>query len=129
MCNGWKPILDFISSQLGFHKAAIELTEQLWLQNMIVGDETDYYTHRDFDRTNREYFYPWLRGLLQICHDQVEKNSFGQMLLCWDMDLYHPEEVDQTVVAPLERYTWNYLIEVGASGNRDICETILSVGQ
>lgn len=110
----WRVEMDCTTSQAGagFHKAAIELTEQLGLQNMVVGDETDYYTHRDFDRMNREHFYPWLRGLLQICHDQVEKNSFGQMLLCWDMDLYHPEEVDQTVVAPLGRYTWHYLMDV-----------------
>lgn len=110
----WRVEMDCTTSQAGagFHKAAIEFIEELGIQNMVVDDETDYFAHRDFDRMNKEHFYPWLRSLLQICHDQAEKNGTGQMLLCWDLDSYHPEDVDKTVAAPLGRYTWKYLIDI-----------------
>lgn len=113
--NGqWRVEMDCTTSQAGagFHKAAIEFTEGLGIRDMTVDDETEYYTHRDFDRMNREHFYPWLRGLLRICQEQVEKNGAGQMVLCWDLDLYHPEDVDRTVAAPLGRYTWEYLMNI-----------------
>ena len=34
------------------------------------------------------------------------------MVLCWDLNLYHPEDVDQTAAAPLGRYTWKYLSDL-----------------
>lgn len=110
----WHVEMDCPTSPVGagFHKAAIEFVEGLGLRDMTVDDETQYYTHRDFDRMNREHFYPWLRGLLRICHEQVEKNGAGQMVLCWDLNLYHPEDVDQTAAAPLGRYTWKYLSDL-----------------
>ena len=110
----WRVKMACSTSQVGagFHKAAIEFTEALGIQDMMVDDETEYYTHRNFDRMNREHFYPWLCGLLKLCHDQVEKNGAGQILLCWDLDWYHPEEVDRTVAAPLGRYAWEYLSNI-----------------
>lgn len=110
----WRVEMDCTTSQVGagFHKAAIEFTEELGIQNIMLGDETGYYVHRDFDRMNREHFYPWLQNLLEFCRNQAKENGTGQILLCWDLDSYHPEEVDKTVVAPLGRYTWKYLTNI-----------------
>lgn len=107
----WRVETDCVTSQAGagFHKAALELAESLGIRDMVVDDETEYYTHRDFDRMNREHFYPWLRSLLRIFQEQAGNESAGQILLCWDLYLYHPEDIDRTVAAPLGRYTLEYL--------------------
>ncbi len=89
----------------GFHKAALELVESLGLQNFTVDDETDYYSHRDFEKMRKEHFYHWLQQLLRICRNIFTEGGNDQICLCWDMDLYHPEKVESTVAAPLGRYT------------------------
>ncbi len=107
----WLVESDCQTSQVGagFHKAALELIDGLELENMVVEDETDYYSHRDFERMKREHFYPYLKQLLQVCHDLIEQRGSDQVCLCWDLDLYHPESVMGTVASTLGRYTLDAL--------------------
>ncbi len=103
----WRVEAECQTSQVGagFHKAALEVIDALGIENMMVDDETDYYSHRDFERMKREHFYPWMTQILGICQKLFSEDDSDQICLCWDMDLYKPEKVERTVVMPLGRYT------------------------
>lgn len=97
----------------GLHAAAIELLDALARQAglaLAVEDETDYYTHRDFARMRREHFYSWLRMLVRLCAEQLEKDM-RNLCICWDMDQYLPREEPGTVVTPVGRYAVQALAE------------------
>ena len=56
----------------GFHKAAVEFVDALGksvLKGLTVSDETDYYSHRDFQRMKEEHFHPWLKMLVNLCRE------------------------------------------------------------
>lgn len=89
----------------GFHKAALELAERLEIGEIEVDDETDYVNHRDFNRMCGEHFYPWLRMLVQICRKTFSEKDDSQICLCWDTNLYQPENIGRTAVTPLGRYS------------------------
>ncbi|MCH5325314.1 MAG: hypothetical protein J1E39_08865 [Eubacterium sp.] len=91
----------------GFHKAAIEFTEKLMIManaaDFSLQDETDYYSHRDFNRMKQEHFYSWLDNIIDLCRRQ--HGEVSSLRLCWDMDSYCPEDVPDTIVTPMGRFT------------------------
>lgn len=91
----------------GFHAAAIAFIDALKKETGLtihMDDETDYDTDRDFQRMRTEHFYNWLRSIVNICDLQVEKGNGKDLCVCWDIDQYSPEEIDQTVVTPFGRF-------------------------
>ena len=60
----------------GLHKAAVELVDALGLQKLAVEDETDYAQHRDFEKMCQEHFYPWLRTLVEVCHEKLKEGGY-----------------------------------------------------
>lgn len=96
----------------GLHKAALEAAEQLGIAVTEIDDETDYVNHRDFERMKKEHFYPWLRTLVQICRKSFSENDDSQICLCWNTNLYQPENVARTAVTPLGRYSLERMEEI-----------------
>ena len=89
----------------GFHKAALEAAEQLGIDVTEIDDETDYVNHRNFEKMQEEHFFPWLKTLVQICRKTFSEKDYSQISLCWDTNLYQPENVARTAVTPLGRYS------------------------
>lgn len=90
----------------GFHKAAIELADELMEQSKLsfdIEDETDYYEHRDFEKMRAEHFYPWLRTILELCRERM-KEGYGLSAVCWDCNKYMPQEVAGAVITPFGRF-------------------------
>lgn len=96
----------------GFHKAALELAEKLGITEPEIDDETDYVNHRDFKRMCEEHYYPWLKMLVQICRKTFLERDDSQICLCWNTNLYQPENVGRTAVTPLGRYSLEYMEEI-----------------
>ena len=96
----------------GFHKAALEAAEQLGIEVTEIDDETDYVNHRNFERMQEEHFYPWLKTLVQICRKTFSEKDYSQISLCWDTNLYQPENVAGTAVTPLGRYSLESMEEI-----------------
>lgn len=89
----------------GFHKAAIELADELVDLNGFpfeMMDETDYYEHRDFERMRSEHFYPWLSNVMELCRER-KGGEYQMFAICWDYDKYMPQEVEGAVVSPFGR--------------------------
>ena len=86
----------------GFHKAAVELLDALGIKSLSVDDETGYYDHRDFQRMKQEHFYPWLNTLVRVCREQKDLTG---LRLCWSLDQYQPEDIPDSVVTPMGRFT------------------------
>lgn len=86
----------------GFHKAAIEFIDGLGIKSLEVIDETGYYVHRDFERMKREHFYKWLGAVIDLCN---KREDLANICLCWDVTDYMPEEIDNSIVTPLGRFT------------------------
>lgn len=89
----------------GFHKAALELAEKLDIGEPETDDETDYVNHRDFEKMRQEHFYPWLKTLVKICRKTFSERDDSQICLCWNTNLYQPENVGRTAVTPFGRYS------------------------
>ncbi len=105
----------------GFHKAACELLDALELRRLAVKDETDYFSHRDFDRMREEHFYSWLNNLIHTCLDRMDPKSYELVCLCWDLNQYRPEGVPGTVVTPMGRFDLKKLAaQADEGGIRDI---------
>ena len=86
----------------GFHKAAIELIDEIADLNgfpFTVEDDTEYYDHRDFNRMRTEHFYPWLSKIMELCHERMGED-YKMLAVCWDIDKYMPQEVPGAVVTP-----------------------------
>lgn len=96
----------------GFHKAALEFAEKLGIRDAEIFDETEYVVHRDFAKMREEHFYPWLKMLVQICRKSFSEKSDGQINLCWNTNLYQPENVDRTAVTPMGRYSVESMEEI-----------------
>lgn len=97
----------------GFHRAAIGFIDQLarvFPLNIVVEDETDFASHRDFKRLRNEHFYPWLRSLLKILEERDTKDS-QNLSLCWDLNQYTPEHQEGTVITPIGRLNIKDLIQ------------------
>ena len=91
----------------GFHKAAVELLDELGtgpMKLISVDDETGYYEHRDFERMKEEHFYPWLKTLVRLCQEKVMSGEYENLCLCWNLDLYQPEVLPGTVITPMGRF-------------------------
>lgn len=89
----------------GFHKAAIELADELVDLNGFpfeMMDETDYYEHRDFERMRSEHFYRWLSNVMELCRER-KGGEYQMFAICWDYDKYMPQEVEGAVVSPFGR--------------------------
>lgn len=89
----------------GFHKAAIELADELVDLNgypFEMFDETEYYEHRDFERMRSEHFYPWLSNVMELCRER-KGGEYQMFAICWDYDKYMPQEVEGAVVSPFGR--------------------------
>lgn len=89
----------------GFHKAAIELVDELVDLNGFpfeMMDETDYYEHRDFERMRSEHFYRWLSNVMELCRER-KGGEYQMFAICWDYDKYMPQEVEGAVVSPFGR--------------------------
>lgn len=91
----------------GFHAAAIALLEKLskvLYLKLKLDDDTDYSRDKDFEKMQREHFYPWLKHILTLVCSQYSKSDY---CLCWDLDSYTPEVIPGTVVTPIRRFTIN----------------------
>lgn len=89
----------------GFHKAAIDLADELVDLNgypFEMFDETEYYEHRDFERMRSEHFYPWLSNVMGLCRER-KGGEYQMLAICWDYNRYVPQEVEGTVVSPFGR--------------------------
>lgn len=89
----------------GFHKAAIDLADELVDLNgypFEMFDETEYYEHRDFERMRSEHFYPWLSNVMELCRER-KGGEYQMLAICWDYNKYVPQEVEGTVVSPFGR--------------------------
>lgn len=89
----------------GFHKAAIDLADELVDLNGFpfeMMDETDYYEHRDFERMRSEHFYPWLSNVMELCRER-KGGEYQMLAICWDYNKYVPQEVEGAVVSPFGR--------------------------
>lgn len=109
----------------GFHKAAAELVDGLKpvISGLSVDDETGYYQHRDFERMRREHFYPWLCTLINICRERLSAaEDCGNICICWDMRLYQPQIVKNTIVTPLGRFTAEGLAKAAEQGIEKVAE-------
>ncbi len=92
----------------GLHKAAVELVDGLKdnpLKDLSVADGTDYYDHRDFRRMQEEHFYRWLNALTEMCRGRLAEENYGSLCLCWDMDEYQPENIPDTLITPVGRFS------------------------
>lgn len=89
----------------GFHKAALELLEelgQLGMKEWSVQDRTDYQQDRDFEALRREWFLPWLEEQVR---EAVDKTAPGEMgYLFWEVDQYRPETVPDSIMTPMGRF-------------------------
>lgn len=97
----------------GFHKAAIELADELMRQSGLqfeVEDETDYYAHRDFERMRNEHFYPWLRSIVDLCQKKM-KEDYSMFAVCWDINKYMPQEIEGCIVTPFGRFRPEHFAE------------------
>lgn len=95
----------------GFHKAALEFAENLGIKELSVYDETDYYSHRDFERLKDEHFYGWLDSLINICCTKYA-DSDCQVCICWNMKFFNPEDVGRTIVTPMGRFSVENTISI-----------------
>ncbi|MCD8092535.1 MAG: suppressor of fused domain protein [Bacteroides sp.] len=89
----------------GFHKAAIEIVDELVDLNGFpfeVDDDTEYYGHRDFERMRSEHFYNWLLNIMELCQERMGED-YKMLAICWDYNKYMPLEVEGTVVSPFGR--------------------------
>lgn len=89
----------------GFHKAAIELADELTDLNGYpyeIEDEAEYYDHRDFERMRSEHFYPWLSSMMELCRER-DGGKYQLLTLCWDYNKYMPQEIKGTVISPFGR--------------------------
>lgn len=96
----------------GFHKAALELLEELGglgIKEWNVQDRSDYQQDRDFGALRREWFLPWLEEQVS---QVLEKTAPGEMgYLFWEVDQYRPEVVPDTIATPLGRFPVAWLKE------------------
>ena len=98
----------------GLHKAAMDFLDELGakvLKNLTYDDSTGYAQHRDFNRLKQEHFYPWLGSLVHISQENLEKDDYTNLCLCWDLDQYQPEEIPGTVVTPVGRFSIQNMVE------------------
>lgn len=94
-------------SGAGFHKAAIELLEDLArgpFHLTEVLDETEFYENRDFEQMREQHFYPWLKTLIRLCQEKIGAKEYQSLCLCWNVEQYQPEEIEGTVVTPMGRF-------------------------
>ncbi len=98
----------------GFHTAAIELVDEFEKRSgltVAVDDETDYHGHRDFERMKTEHFYGWLGNLIDVIAEKSQDDDFDNICICWDTGQYTPEDVRNTIVTPMGRFSVSYLSE------------------
>ncbi len=91
----------------GLHKAVAELLDRIGQENvtnLTVDDSTGYWEHRDFRRLKDEAFRLWLE----------KQRGQKQEFLCWDLDVYQPEHIPDTIVTSLGRFTRKELEQVDA---------------
>lgn len=96
----------------GFHKAALELLEELGglgLKEWTIQDRTDYRQDRDFEALRREWFLPWLAEQVRGALARAEAEGTGYLF--WEVDQYRPETAPGTVVTPLGRFPADWLWE------------------
>ena len=95
----------------GLHKAVAELLDRIGQENvtnLTVDDSTGYWEHRDFRRLKDEAFRLWLE----------KQRGQKQEFLCWDLDVYQPEHIPDTIVTSLGRFTrknWSRWTRTGFS--------------
>lgn len=107
----------------GFHKAAIELIDEIVDLNGFpfeIEDDTEYYERRDFEEMRSEHFYKWLSKVMAQCGKRMG-DEYKMLAVCWDYDKYIPEEVDGTVISPFGRINLQRFLE------REQCEGIGAV--
>jgi len=99
----------------GFHKAAIEFTEELLRKTKLsvsIEDEAGYLEHRDFYRMRREHFDNWLGNIARLIKEKmVDSNEYQNMMISWDIDQYTPRSIDGSVVMGTGRLSAAKLVE------------------
>lgn len=96
----------------GFHKAALELLEELGglgIKEWKVQDRSDYQQDRDFEALRREWFLPWLEEQVSQVLAETQPGEMGYLF--WEADQYRPEMVPDTIVTPLGRFPVAWLKE------------------
>ena len=115
--DGWQVWGECVSTPAGagFHRAAVELVDQLPLQELTVEDETGFYRHRDFQRMKEDHFYPWLKTLVDVCR-QEDAATVSGIQLCWDLEQYAPKSIPGTAVTPVGRFRLGELVQIVEEG-------------
>lgn len=96
----------------GFHKAVVEMLDLLGkkdLRELEVRDDTGYWEDRDFERLQKEHFYPWLTREVDDILNQLEDNACLQRY--WMEDQYQPQEIPGTLITPMGRFSKQWLQE------------------
>ncbi|WNY25505.1 hypothetical protein [Methanolapillus millepedarum] len=97
----------------GFHAAAVDFLDVFMVKSkldVLVDDETDYYSHRDFEKMRREHFYNWLDNLVQAVYEQFQGAEVGNVFICWGPEQYEPIDIPNTVVTPVGRFSMKNLL-------------------
>ena len=99
----------------GFHKAAIEFTEEFLRKAKLstsIEDEAEYLEHRDFYRMRSEHFDYWLGNIVRIIKENmIDSNEYQNMMISWDVDQYTPRSIDGSVVMGTGRFSAAKLME------------------
>ncbi|MDV0445083.1 hypothetical protein MmiAt1_06390 [Methanimicrococcus sp. At1] len=97
----------------GFHAAAIDFIDKFETKSKLtvaLDDTTEYHSHRDFERLKTE-FYDWLRDMIEVLSEETKHKSFDNIYFRWNMGEYTPENITNTVVTPMGRFSVSYLAE------------------
>jgi len=98
----------------GFHKAAIDFTEVFLRKiklSVSIDDETEYSEHRDFERMRREHFHNWLLRIIDLIKEKLVENSeYKNLMICWDLNQYTPQEVEGSVTMSMGRFSAEKLV-------------------
>lgn len=102
----------------GLHKAAIDFLEQLGqngLKELDITDWTGYLENRDFEALRQKQFIPWLSRQIEAALERLEQGRRTTYLF-WEADQYLPQEIPDTVVTPMGRFSKHWLKET------ELCE-------
>lgn len=86
----------------GFHAYVAKIYDEIVEESGIefsVGDETNYYFDRDFDKLKEEHFYGWLHNVAQHVVDR--EDELRNFCISWPLYYYRPIEKENCVVTPM----------------------------
>ena len=100
----------------GFHAAVcyfLELFAARGHAKLLLKDETGFYEDRDFEKLRRDFFIPWLKGLLS---QAVESEGEEGKLLCWPEGKSYPRQSADVIWTPIRPFSVRELRGIIKSG-------------